>query len=163
MQLLRCITFRNQLEAYLILRQLLNFLRQLNSGYFKQGRWHIALATAITNRWHRTRMSLLGHRAWSLPNKGHRLSLDWRRRIGTLWWCWGPPLGGGLWWGGSLRRCRPLCPSTGPFVLHWIISRFRLLWNGFRSFCTFSTGSMDNLSCLFGDPSKDTGTLVTTY
>ena len=136
--------------------QLLNFLWQLNSGYFQQGWWHITLATTITNWWHRARMSLLGLRAWSLAKKGNRLSLGWRGRIGTLWWCWGPLLGAGLWWGGSLRGCRPLCSSTGPLVLHWIRNRFWLLWNGLWSFCSFSTGSMDNLSRLFGDPSKDT-------
>lgn len=146
----------NQFKAYLILCQLLNFLWQLNSGYFQQGWWHITLATTITNWWHRARMSLLGLRAWSLAKKGNRLSLGWRGRIGTLWWCWGPLLGAGLWWGGSLRGCRPLCSSTGPLVLHWIRNRFWLLWNGLWSFCSFSTGSMDNLSRLFGDPSKDT-------
>ena len=148
------VQFNSLSTAYLILSQLLNFLWQLNSRYFQQGKWHIALATTITNWWRRTRMSLLGLRAWSLPNKGHRLSLGCRGRIGTLWWCWGPPVGGGLWWGGSLRGCRLLCYSTGPLVQQWIRNRFWLLWNGFWSFCSFSTGSMDNLSCLFGDPWK---------
>lgn len=151
-------------KTYLILCQLLNFLGQLNSGYFQQGWWHITFATAITNWWHRTSMSLLRLRAWSLPNKGHRLSLGWGRRIGTLWWCWGSPLGRGLWWGGSLRRCRPLCSITGPLVLYWIRHRFWFLWDSFWSFCSFSTGNLDNLSRLFCNPcKKNTYTLVIRY
>ena len=137
-------------SPYLILSQPLHFLWQLKSWYIQQSWRHTSTATSGRQRpW----ASQLGLRVGSMSSKRYSWHLDWRRRKGSLGWCWGPLWGRGSWgWGRSLRGWRSLwgpwslCPCAGPFFLWRIHTRFWLFWNRFWSFCRFGVSrSVDKL------------------